>query len=126
MVALSDVNSSNARITSTLPKHLVAVFAGATTGIGEATLKKLIKYAVEPRVYLFARNPASAARVIAECRQISPHGVFTFIKVDLSLIKETDRACEEVKRKEKTVNLIVLSAGLVSFGNNRTFLLSAV
>ncbi|KAH7355478.1 hypothetical protein BKA66DRAFT_430165 [Pyrenochaeta sp. MPI-SDFR-AT-0127] len=120
MVSLSDVLASNAQITTTLPKGLVAVLAGATNGIGEITLKTLVKYATAPRVYLFARNPASAERVIVECRQLNPQGQYTFIKADLSLIKDADRACEEVKRKEKLVNLVVLSAGELSLQRNLT------
>lgn len=115
MVSLTDVLASNAQIPSILPKHLVAIFAGATSGIGETTLKTLIKYAVEPRIYLFARNTTSAARVIAECRHINPGGEYIFIKVDLSSIKETDRACAEVTSRENQINLVVLSAGEARF-----------
>lgn len=121
MVSLKDVLASNAQITTTLPKQLVAIFAGATSGIGESTLKTFVKYAAEPRIYLFARNSASAKRVIAQCRQVNPRGEYIFIKADLSLIKETDRACEEVKQKESLINLIVLSAGELSFHKQRKF-----
>ncbi|KAH7076236.1 hypothetical protein FB567DRAFT_535785, partial [Paraphoma chrysanthemicola] len=120
MVSLKEVIASNAQIPTTLPKRLVAIFAGATTGIGESTLKTFVKYAVEPRIYLFARNPDSAARVIAACRQINPQGEYEFVKVDLSLIRETDAACDHVKSKEKLVNLLFLSAGEVSFNRTRT------
>ncbi|KAH7063862.1 hypothetical protein BKA63DRAFT_497142 [Paraphoma chrysanthemicola] len=120
MVSLKDVIASNGLIPTTLPKRLVAIFAGATTGIGESTLKTFVKYAVEPRIYLFARSPDSAARVIAACRQINPQGEYEFVKVDLSLIRETDAACEHVKSKEKLVNLLFLSAGEVSFNRTRT------
>jgi NADP-dependent 3-hydroxy acid dehydrogenase YdfG len=90
MVALPDIIASNTQIARTLPKRLVTVFAGATSGIGEATLKRLVQYAVEPGIYLFARNPASAARVIAECRQINARGEFIFIQVTLNPIKDTE------------------------------------
>ena len=98
---------------------MVTVFAGATSGIGEATLKTFVKYAVEPRIYLFARKQAAAERLIAECRQINPRGEYIFIYADLMSIKETDRACEQVKKKEKLVNLVVLSAGQLIFDRNR-------
>jgi NADP-dependent 3-hydroxy acid dehydrogenase YdfG len=119
MVSLSEIHASNAQLPSFLPKQVVAVFAGATSGIGEATLKTFVRYAVEPRIYLFARNEASAERVIADCRQINPAGDFIFVQVDLSLIRETDRACEEVKSKEKRVNLVVLSAGEMKLDRSR-------
>jgi NADP-dependent 3-hydroxy acid dehydrogenase YdfG len=119
MVILSQVIVSNLHIPSSLPKQLVAVFAGAKSDIGEATLKALVKYAVEPRIYLFARNQTSAERVIAECRQINPEGNYILVQVDLSLIKETDVACEVVKNNEKLVNLVVLSAGEFNLERNR-------
>lgn len=119
MVSLVAVRVSNKQIPTALPKNLVAVFAGATSGIGLATLKRFVNYAVEPRIYLFARNPTSAERVIAECRQLNPQGEYVFVKVDLSLVKETDRACDEVKSKEKLVNLAFLSAGELSFDRAR-------
>jgi NADP-dependent 3-hydroxy acid dehydrogenase YdfG len=119
MVILSQVIASNLRITSILPKQIVAVFAGATSGIGEATLKSFVKYAVQPRIYLFARNQTSAERVIADCRRVNPDGEYIFVQVDLSLIKETDFACGEVKRKEKLVNLVVLTAGEFNLERSR-------
>jgi NADP-dependent 3-hydroxy acid dehydrogenase YdfG len=119
MVTFSDVLTSNALIPSALPKQLVAVFAGATSGIGEATLKSLIKYAVEPRIYLIARNQISAERVIAECRYINPEGEYMFVRADLSSIRETDEACEHIKSREKLVNLIFLSAGMFDLDKKR-------
>ena len=38
MVSLEAIRESNARITSELPAGVVAVFFGATSGIGETTL----------------------------------------------------------------------------------------
>lgn len=111
MVAYSTVLASNAQIAEHVSKPFVAIFAGATSGIGEATLFTLIKYVPEPRVYLFARNETSAERVIANCRQINPKGQYIFVKADLSSIKETDQACDYVKKHEKSVNLAFLSAG---------------
>jgi NADP-dependent 3-hydroxy acid dehydrogenase YdfG len=119
MVNFSDVLASNARIPSALPKRFVAVFAGATSGIGEATLKSLLKYAVEPRIYLIARNQTSAERVIAECQQLNPRGEYIFVQADLSSIRETDRACEHIKSREKLVNLVFLSAGQFDLDKTR-------
>lgn len=124
MVSLPDVRASNAQIPTALPKGLVAVFAGATSGIGEYALKTFVKYAVEPRIYLFARNTTSAERIIADCRQLNPQGEYVFVKVDLSLVKDTDRACEEVKSKEKLVNLAVLSAGELRLDRKRKLITS--
>ncbi|KAH8702911.1 hypothetical protein GQ44DRAFT_717186 [Phaeosphaeriaceae sp. PMI808] len=120
MVSLEAVLASNAQIPTSLPKNLVAIFAGATSGIGEITLKTLAKYTVEPRIYLLARNQASAERVIAECRQINSRGDYIFVRVDLSSIKETDHACEQIQSAERSVNLVFLSAGELRFDRNLT------
>ena len=111
MVSRQQVLASNALLPSTLTNRLVAVFAGATSGIGLATLKSFVNYTVAPRIYLLARNTASAERVVAECKTIKSDAQFTIVKVDLSSVRETDRACEVVKNNEKRVNLIVLSMG---------------
>ncbi|KAK7192368.1 hypothetical protein DPSP01_004955 [Paraphaeosphaeria sporulosa] len=113
MVSLPQVLASNAHIATSLPPDLVAVFAGATTGIGRATLKAFVKYAVAPRIYLFARNTDAAAQVVGECTEINPKCEIEVIKVDLSSMRETEAACEVVLAKEQRVNLLVLSMGEV-------------
>jgi hypothetical protein len=50
MVSLSNIQTSNTGIASILP-GLVAVFVGATSGIGETTLRQCAKHARQPRVY---------------------------------------------------------------------------
>lgn len=119
MVAYSTVLGSNAQIAQHVSKPFVAIFAGATSGIGEATLFTLIKYVPKPRIYLFARNETSAERVIANCRQMNASGEYILVKVDLSSIKETDQACKYVKNNEKLLNLAFLSAGVIRFGGGR-------
>ena len=120
MVTLPSVLASNARISTTLPKALVAVFAGATRGIGEATLKTWIRYAIEPRIYLFTRSVASGERLISECKSINPQAKVIPIQADLSSIKETDRACKVVLDAEERVNLLIHSAGEVKLDKSLT------
>jgi hypothetical protein len=48
MVSLEDVHLSNARVASILPAHLVCVFVGATSGIGEYSLKTLLNMQISP------------------------------------------------------------------------------
>jgi NADP-dependent 3-hydroxy acid dehydrogenase YdfG len=110
MVSLSHVQLSNSLISSTLPR-LVAVFVGATSGIGEITLKKFAKYSHQPRAYFVGRSQDAADRIIAECKAINPQGEYIFIKADVSLIRVVDKVCEEINKKEKTLNILFLSAG---------------
>ncbi|TKA63823.1 hypothetical protein B0A49_13632 [Cryomyces minteri] len=111
MVSLSDVQSSNSRIASSLPPGLVAVFVGATNGIGEATLQQFVKHARQPRVYFVGRSQEAGDRIAAECKTLNPAGGYTFINADVSLIRVVDEVCRDIKSKEKSINLLFLSQG---------------
>lgn len=119
MVSLAKVQSSNALISSTLPAGLVAVFVGATSGIGEATLKKFAQYTRQPRAYFVGRSQDAADRIVAECKAINPEGEYLFIKADVSLIRVVDMVCKEIKGKEKVLNLLFLSQGVPSMDRSR-------
>lgn len=118
MVSLPDVQSSNAQIANTLPSGLVAVFVGATNGIGEATLKEFARSARSPRAYFIGRSQEAAARITAECRQLNPEGEFIFIKADVSLIRSVDAVCHEIRSKEKSINILFLSCGTIRYGED--------
>jgi NADP-dependent 3-hydroxy acid dehydrogenase YdfG len=115
MVSLSNVLSSNSLISSTLPPGLVAVFVGGTSGIGEITLKKFAMYARQPRAYFIGRSQDAADNIVAKCKTLNPSGEFIFVKADVSLIRNVDEVCKEIKAKEKAINILFLSAGLPSF-----------
>ncbi|CAI7640363.1 unnamed protein product [Penicillium discolor] len=118
MVSLPDVQSSNAQIATTLPAGLVAVFVGATNGIGEAALKEFARSARSPRAYFIGRSQEAAARITAECRQLNPEGQFTFIKADVSLIRNVDTVCREIQSQEKSINILFLSCGTIRCGED--------
>ena len=114
MVTLSDVQSSNALISSTLSADLVAVFVGATSGIGETTLKQFAKHSRQPRAYLVGRSQDAGDRIVAECKALNSEGEYIFVKADVSLIRVVDEVCEEIKENEKAINILFLSAGIPS------------
>ena len=116
MVALETVRASNQQIASALPSGLVAVFVGATNGVGEATVRQFAKYASAPRVYLIGRSEEAGARIVKECKALNPQGTFTFISKDTSLIRNVDEICDEIKQKEKSVNLLFLTIGTLQTG----------
>ncbi|KAJ5380699.1 uncharacterized protein N7496_003127 [Penicillium cataractarum] len=111
MVTLTDVQSSNAQIATALPPGLVAVFVGATNGIGETSLREFARHANQPRVYFVGRSQEAGDRIAAECHELNPEGEFTFIKADVSLLKSVDEVCREITRKEKCINLVFLTCG---------------
>lgn len=128
MVALEAIRASNERIVTTFPQGLVAVFVGATNGVGETTLRQFAKYVPSPRVYLIGRSQEAGLRITNECKALNPQGEFTFISKDTSLIRNVDDICEELKRKETSINLLFLTIGTMQRGmsefHNR-FLLSS-
>ncbi|KAL8692799.1 MAG: hypothetical protein Q9218_002240 [Villophora microphyllina] len=111
MVALSEIQSSNARIASTLPAGLVAVFVGGTSGIGETALKQFAKHARQPRIYYVGRSQEAADRIAKTCKELNADGQYIFIKADTSLIRNVDVVCQTIKSKEKAVNVLFLSTG---------------
>lgn len=121
MVSLSDIRISNSLILSILPPRLVAVFVGATNGIGEITLKNFAKQAREPRVYFIGRSQDAGHRIAAECKARNPAGEYIFRKADVSLIRIVDEVCREIKSEEDTLNLLFMSAGVLSMDRSSKF-----
>ncbi|KAJ9643366.1 hypothetical protein H2199_004045 [Coniosporium tulheliwenetii] len=86
----------------------VALFTGATAGIGEAILKAYAKQHRDARIYFVGRNEASARKIIEDVREIwtdgqggvENEGAITFIKADLTLLRNVQSVVEEVKRRE--------------------------
>ncbi|MCJ1314411.1 hypothetical protein MMC25_008093 [Agyrium rufum] len=111
MVSLSAMRASNARATSALPRNLVAVFVGATSGIGETSLKQFAKHTLAPRIYFVGRNQTAGERITKECKALNAEGSYTFMKADVSLLKSVDDVCREIRAKEKTINLLFMTMG---------------
>lgn len=66
MVALEIIRASNAQFKN-LPPGLVAVFVGATSGIGESTLKQFCRQTVRPRLYFVGRLAPPTPGTCHEC-----------------------------------------------------------
>ncbi|KAI0547939.1 putative short-chain dehydrogenases/reductase [Xylaria curta] len=115
MVALSDIIASNERIPSALPTGLVAVFVGGTSGVGEYTMKTFARYARAPKVIIVGRSQEAADRILNECRQLNPDGHFEFIRADVSLLKNVDDVCRQIKQKVSVINILFESQGTMAF-----------
>ncbi|KAI1139169.1 hydrogenase/reductase-like protein [Hypoxylon sp. FL0543] len=116
MVSSDAIHASNGRIATELPAGLVAVFVGATSGIGETSLKHFVKHARQPRIYFTGRSDAAAERIKPELRSLNPEGEYNFLKYDTSLLENVDQACRDIKDKESTINLLFISAGTLVSG----------
>ncbi|MCJ1382097.1 hypothetical protein MMC17_005209 [Xylographa soralifera] len=113
MVSLEVVRASNSKLKELGP-GLVAVFVGGTSGLGETTAREFVRNTIQPTVYLVGRNDSQASKIIQELQGINPEGKISFVKSDVSLLRNVDKACEEIQIKEDRINLLFLSAGFLS------------
>jgi NADP-dependent 3-hydroxy acid dehydrogenase YdfG len=116
MVNIKDVRKSN--LAFKLSGHasgLVAVFVGATSGVGMGTLKQFAKYATAPKIYVIGRSKPGATPLLNELKASNLEATFEFIETEISLIKNVDLACDEIKSKEKKVDILFMSPGYLSF-----------
>jgi len=116
MVSLEAIRASNARIASELPAGLVAVFFGATSGIGETTLKQFAQRARQPRIYFAGRREDEGNRIKTELKTMNPDGEYHYLKCDASLLKNVDQLCRDIKSKESAINLLFVTVGTLITG----------
>ncbi|OJJ68225.1 hypothetical protein ASPBRDRAFT_47174 [Aspergillus brasiliensis CBS 101740] len=113
MVAISEIRGQLANVKN-LGSGLVAVFVGGTSGIGLSTAREFTRYATAPHIYLIGRNEAQASEIISELRTVNQSATIDFIKSDVSLLKNVDSTCREIAQRESKVNLLFLSAGIMT------------
>jgi NAD(P)-dependent dehydrogenase (short-subunit alcohol dehydrogenase family) len=112
-VPLPQVHTHNSSLKSLAP-GLVAIFVGGTSGISHYTARELARNTVSPHIYLIGRNESEAARITSELQSINSSSKISFIKRDVSLLREVDEACREIKEKEKKVNLVFMTIGVMT------------
>jgi NADPH:quinone reductase-like Zn-dependent oxidoreductase len=110
MVSLRDITNSNASLKD-LPPGLVAVFVGATSGVGLGTLEALAKNANAPRAYIITKSKSKATHMIDKLKLINPMASFMAIEGQFSLIKDVDAICEEIKKFETHTDIVFMSPG---------------
>jgi len=114
MVNIKDVRTSNDSFKAT-NKDLVALFVGATSGIGEGTLKQFAKNASHPKIYVVGRSKSAAIPLLDELHNLNPQAFVTFIETEISLIKNVDKVTDEINSKEHSLDLLFMSPGYLSF-----------
>lgn len=114
MTSLATLSASNTQLTgTTLPR--VAVFVGATAGIGQATLTQYVKKGYPLRAYVVGRNEESFKPVLNELRASNKAAELIFLEGQISLLAETKRLTDEILRREKHIDMLFLSAGFLPF-----------
>ncbi|KAF4333345.1 short-chain dehydrogenase reductase [Fusarium beomiforme] len=114
MVSIHAVRESNTRL-ACLPTGLVALFIGATSGIGKSTLHQFAQHVPAPHVYTVARPQTvqSHESFLTKLRQTNPDGSYNLITADISLISEVKKVVEAVKKAETQLDFLFLSPGFM-------------
>ncbi|CAG8970873.1 hypothetical protein HYALB_00000852 [Hymenoscyphus albidus] len=95
---------------------LVAVFIGATSGIGLGTLKQFAKQSSSPQIYIAGCSESAAASILKELESLNPKGTYVFQETEITLLKNVDKVCEEIKSKEEKVDLLFMSPAYITLG----------
>jgi short-subunit dehydrogenase len=115
MVALDTVRASNATLKSG-PPGLVALFVGATRGIGAATVRQMIKNLKSPIFYVVGRSESFFSRQLSELKKLNPDASVTFLEAEISLIKNVDWISKQFSEKETRLDLLFMSPGFLPVG----------
>lgn len=60
------------------------------------------------------RSQDAANRILSELKAIQPEAEARFIQKDLTLLKNADEVCEEIKANETKLNLLFMTTGTMS------------
>ena len=111
MVPLSTVHASNASIASSHIASGTALFVGATSGLGLATLEAYAAHSKNPKIYIVARNEAKLSAIISKLKTLNPEAKYFSILFGVSILKNVDTACSTVSANESKLDLLILSPG---------------
>jgi short-subunit dehydrogenase len=73
-----------------------------------------VRHTVKPRIYLVGRSQEQADLLKQEFQVLNPESQINFIKSDVAQLRNVDQVCEEIKAKEDRINLLFLSAGIMT------------
>ncbi|KAF2395906.1 short-chain dehydrogenases/reductase [Trichodelitschia bisporula] len=99
---------------------LVGVFVGATGGICEHTAREFARHAASPRIYIIGRNATAGTALVSEFQTLNSGASVQFIQSDVSLLRNVDAVCAEISAKESKINLLMLSAGIMTLSRDET------
>ncbi|CZR68658.1 uncharacterized protein PAC_18557 [Phialocephala subalpina] len=114
MVSISQIRASNARIDETHTPR-VAVFVGATAGIGRAALTALLSKRLPIKLYIIGRDEANRRSWLEELQQSNPKAEINWLEGQVTLLAEVKRLCLKIKSHEESIDLLFLSAGFLPF-----------
>jgi NADP-dependent 3-hydroxy acid dehydrogenase YdfG len=87
---------------------------GGTSGIGETTAREFVRHTAKPRAYIVGRSQEAGDKLVTEFKELNAESQVEFIKSDVALLRNVDEVCKQIKAKEEKVNLLCLSAGIMT------------
>ncbi|KAF1948162.1 hypothetical protein CC80DRAFT_486539 [Byssothecium circinans] len=115
MVEISDIRKSNAGYAAQDHRGLVCVFAGATAGIGAATLREMVGLLRSSTFYILGRDPHRYQDKLDELERIGPTNDIVFVETQIALISGIDNACNIIRGAAEKVDIICVSPGGMPF-----------
>ncbi|KAE9375016.1 NAD(P)-binding protein [Stipitochalara longipes BDJ] len=109
---LSEIKASNSRITAENAPR-TAVFVGATSGIGKATLTRLVAQQTSIKIYIIGRNATKQQAFLDQLQTSNESADIVFLEAEVSLMAEVKRVCNEIKAKESSLDALFLSTGYI-------------
>lgn len=115
MVGAVAITESNLAYAQEQHSSLVCVFAGATAGIGRATLERLATILHSSTFYILGRNKQHHAAWLDQLRATASGSKFVYIEAQVSLISDVDKACDQIFSAERKVDILCMSPGGMPF-----------
>lgn len=109
MVKLADIVASNSRFASEHHEGRVCVFAGATSGIGLGTLRRLATMIYSSTFYILGRSESKFTGELEKLEASAPTCKFIFVETQVSLIRSIDAASEHIISLNKKIDLLCMS-----------------
>jgi NAD(P)-dependent dehydrogenase (short-subunit alcohol dehydrogenase family) len=97
-------------------RDFVAVFVGATSGIGLETLKALCRKISSGKIYVIGRSQARFQPELEKLRESKHNATVTFIEAEIALIRGVDQACAIICANERKLDLLYMSPGYLGVG----------
>lgn len=117
MVSYSEVLESNNSLKSH-PPGLVAIFVGATSGVGLGALKALTKHTTSPTIFIVGRSSSALSTIIADLQSINSTATFHPIEcADLSLLSNVNDVYKQITSHPAAptkVDILSLSPGYLA------------
>lgn len=114
----SEILASNEQFARQQPSGRVAVFMGATAGIGESTLGQMVTILNDSVFYILGRNPEHISGKLDQLSATAAKrgNTIIFIKSQVSSIASIDAACDRIRAAESKVDYLCMSPGGMPFG----------